>query len=397
MQEIQPYSYTDLYKDNPPPLPPHSKLPLILTAVLLVMALFVFLFGEFAGHVVRRVVTTTPASAPVVTNNVPAKDVPAQFGLAEVPEKTDGLPTTEIAKTVGPSVVGIEIYDAQHIDAIGAGSGIIMNTDGYIITNAHVVENTAALTVLLADGRKADAKVIGADAQTDLAVLQIDLDGLTPAVFGSSDALETGERAIAIGNTAGEFSGSVTQGIISGLHRKIKIRAPSGDVATLDLIQTDAAINPGNSGGALVNRFGQVVGINSSKLINVDYEGIGFAIPINGAKPILESLIANGRVPGRAVLGITVIALSPATGAANDLPIQGLYISEMAPESALLAHDITVGDVILTADGTVLKKTEDLTELLKTKKPGDALVLTIHKRGSGKEISVDVVLIESTN
>mgnify|MGYP003397381863 CR=1 FL=1 len=393
MQE--PYSYENLYQNNEPPTPPHrSKMPLILTAILLCMALFVFLFGEIAGHIVRRVVTTT-ASQPVVTQE--DTSVATQFSLAEVPEKTDGLPTTEIAKTVGPSVVGIEIYDAQNIAAVGAGSGIVMNAAGYIITNAHVVQDAASLRVLLADGQNIDAKLIGADAQTDLAVIQIVADGLTPAIFGDSAALQTGERAIAIGNTAGELSGSVTQGIISGLHRKIALQSSEGDVMTLDLIQTDAAINPGNSGGALVNRFGQVIGINSSKLADVNYEGIGFAIPINDAKPILESLIANGRVPGRAVLGIKVIALSPVTGTKNGLPLQGLYISEIAPNSTLLQHDITVGDVILTADSVVLKTTDDLSEILKAKKPGDSLALTIHKRGSGSEVNLSVILIESTN
>ena len=160
-------------------------------------------------------------------------------------------------------------------------------------------------------------------------MVKITADGLVPASFGDSDILQVGERAVAIGNAAGQLSGTVTQGIISGLNREISMQA-GNSVVTMNLIQTSAAINPGNSGGALVNRFGQVIGINSAKLNSSTFEGIGFAIPSADAQPVVEDLIAYGYVKDRVALGVMVIALSPVTGPANDLPSQGLYISSVS-------------------------------------------------------------------
>ena len=187
---------------------------------------------------------------------------------------------------------------------------------------------------------------------------------------------------------------AVTQGIISGLNREISMQA-GNSVVTMNLIQTSAAINPGNSGGALVNRFGQVIGINSAKLNSSTFEGIGFAIPSADAQPVVEDLIAYGYVKDRVALGVMVIALSPVTGPANDLPSQGLYISSVEDYSDLNNHDITVGDVILTADGVTLETTSDLLDVLETHKPGETVRLEIQKRGSGNVVTVDAVLAES--
>lgn len=319
------------------------------------------------------------------------------FTIEAPPEQQDdGLSTVEIARTVSPSVVCINVYEPGSIAVAGSGSGVILNEEGFIVTNAHVVENTSALTVQLDDGRELSAWVVGADVRTDLAVIKITADGLVPAVFGDSTALEVGERAVAIGNAAGLFSNTVTQGVISGLNREVTLESSSGYI-TMNLIQTSAAINPGNSGGALVNRFGQVIGINSAKMSSSQFEGIGFAIPTADAQPIVADLIDYGYVRDRVALGVMVIALSPATGPANGLPEHGLYISAIEEYSDLNRHDVTVGDVILSADGVTLLDTSDLLDVLETHKPGETVRLEIQKHGSGSVVTVDAELVESRN
>ena len=200
-----------------------------------------------------------------------------------------------------PSIVGITVYTQKSsISPSGWASGIIMSEDGYILTNAHVVSNAAAVSVELDNGESYVADVIGYDTKTDLAVMKIDAEGLTPAEFGNSDELRVGERVVVIGNPGGrELSGSAAQGIVSGVNRSL-----SADSYSTSYIQTDAAINPGNSGGALANAYGQVVGISSARLASYDYENICFAIPINTAKPIVEQIKATGSFT-RAYLGIT--------------------------------------------------------------------------------------------
>ena len=207
------------------------------------------------------------------------------------------LTTAQINEKVAPSVVGIVQYQSNYFEPTGEGSGIILSEDGYIATNAHVIEDADTLEVVLSDGTTYKGTVVGYDSKTDLAVVKIDATGLTPAELGVSSELKVGEKAIAIGNPGGlTYAGSVSEGIISGLNRSLRA---STDGYTMNFIQTDAAINPGNSGGALVNEFGQVVGINSQKISGDGYEGIGFAIPIDEALPILEDLMSYGRVTGR--------------------------------------------------------------------------------------------------
>ena len=364
-----------------------NRAPLVVTLLCVGLAALVVLTGAAIG-VLQRGGALRERPAP--------GEVPS-FSIEPPPEQTeDGLSTVEIARTVSPSVVCINVYEPGSISIAGSGSGIIFNAEGFIVTNAHVVENSSAITVQLDDGREMSAWVVGADARTDLAVVKITADDLTPAVFGDSNALQVGERAVAIGNAAGEFSGTVTQGIISGLNREVTLESGNSYV-TMSLIQTSAAINPGNSGGALVNRFGQVIGINSAKLNSALYEGIGFAIPTADAQPIIADLIDYGYVKDRVALGVMVIALSPATGPANDLPEQGLYISAVEEYSDLNRHDVTVGDVILKADGVTLVTTSDLLDVLETHKPGETVALEIQKHGSGDIITIDVELVESRN
>ena len=216
---------------------------------------------------------------------------------ADEEEYTDGvLSTEEIAAKVRPSVVGIQTYRTEYpMQVYGTGSGIIMSEDGYIVTNAHVVSGaTGGILVILDNNEEYEAEVVGIDEKTDVAVIKIDASNLTAAEFGNSDELVVGERIVAIGNPTGmNLAGSVTQGIVSGLKRLISVtNEETNETIEMEAIQVDAAINPGNSGGALINKYGQVVGINSSKLSSTQIEGIGFAIPISTAKPIVDDLIA---------------------------------------------------------------------------------------------------------
>jgi serine protease Do len=309
------------------------------------------------------------------------------------PENTGRLTTVEIARKVSPSVVGITQYSGYNMfEPSGQGSGIVMDTEGYILTNAHVVQDAVGINVELTDGESYPAQLIGVDTKTDLAVIKIEAEGLVAAEFGNSDELEVGEKVVAIGNPAGSIlAGSVTQGIISGKNRALN---DGGYSSTF--LQVDAAINPGNSGGALVNEYGQVVGINSAKIADINFEGIGFAIPSNEAKPIVDELIQFGYVRGRTKLGITGTEINEALANINELPV-GIYIWTIEATSDLAGKNVAKGDIITHIDGNRIEKFDDLTSILKSKKPGDTLRLTIYRstqRGTGKSFDVTVELME---
>ena len=368
------------YEYVPRPAPKRGRAPLIITLLCLALAAVVLVSAAavllWQGKDPFRIGEQAPAGA--------GEDM------------DDGLPTTQIAQQVGPSVVCINVYMPQSLSVAAYGSGVILNEEGFIVTNAHVVEDSSDLSVILNDGREFSARIIGQDTQSDLAVIKIEAEDLVPATFGNSDTLQVGERTVVIGNAAGRLAGTVTQGIVSGLNRQVPIQMSDGSVITMNLIQTDAAINPGNSGGAVVNRYGQVIGISSAKLSGSDYEGLCFAIPISDAQPVVQNLIAYGYVKDRMTLGVTVIALSSVTGPERGLPAHGLYIAEVLPESDLVNHDVTAGDVILKADGRELTATADLQEILKEKKSGDTIDLQIYKHSNGKTVAITANLLEST-
>ena len=364
---------------------PRWALSVTVTLLCLALAAIVAL-----GGLVWRLAAGVPASQPDAGG-----EKPVTMQLDDLPETADGgLTTAEIAQRVAPSVVSVHIYEQDSLAPSSMGSGVVLTQDGYIITNAHVVEGASGINVLFADGTEMDARIIGVDEKTDLAVIKVAGEGLVPAEFGDSGALAVGERAVAIGNAAGQFDGTVTQGVISGLDREVTVTVGGRDV-TMSLIQTDAAINPGNSGGALVNRFGQVVGINSARMNSAFFEGICFAIPTRTAQPVVENLIAYGYVRDRGVLGVTVIALTGVNGPPNGLPAQGLYISEIAANSDLVRSDMTVGDIILEADGQVMETAADLSAVVQSHKLGETVHLKVQKYGSGSVIEVDAALVES--
>ncbi|CVK20658.1 S1C family serine protease [Sporomusa sphaeroides] len=301
-------------------------------------------------------------------------------------------PIVRAAQTVGPAVVGItnkgiarDFFSNRKVMVEqGSGSGVIFDAQGYIATNYHVVANAQEISVSLADGRTMDGKVIGVDAATDLAVVKVDAQNLPVAILGDSDALMVGEPAIAIGNPLGlEFKGSVTAGVISALNRSLDI----GE-RRFKLIQTDAAINPGNSGGALVNADGVVIGINSAKIALSGVEGIGFAIPINSARPILQSLIDKGRVI-RAYLGVG--ALDPTTAAKYGYELKlekGVYIVKVSLNGPAAKAGIREKDIILKVAGAETNSVAELRAILDTHQVGSSVEVVILRNDKKQTINV---------
>lgn len=306
-------------------------------------------------------------------------------------EEAKEISVPEIVKKVKPSVVGISSKFGEH--SVGTGTGIIISEDGCIVTNAHVVQNNSdgkrirsdKVTVVLSDKSEYPAEIIGADSQTDLAVLKINAGAkkLCAAEFGDSTKLSEGELAVAIGNPLGfELYGSTTCGIISALNRTITI-----DEYTMTLIQTDAAINPGNSGGPLLNSRGQVVGINSSKIISDYAEGLGFAIPISSAKPIIDDLIANGYVTGRPRMGISGEDMGAENARYYDLP-EGVYVRFIEKNSAADKSGIRVGDIIVAAEGKTVRTMAELNEIKNSFGSGDEMTVTVYRDGENHEIKL---------
>lgn len=318
----------------------------------------------------------------------------------------DELTIPEIAEKVGPSVVGVinktEMQAQRFWDPFsgnyyysqdtqqqgemveqGSGSGIIISADGYIVTNQHVIDGASEVDVVLNTGTTYTAEIIGQDEKTDLAVLKItpdDKEKLTAAVLGDSTDVQVGELAVAIGNPMGmEFSGSVTSGIISAVNRTMSI-----DNRTYNLLQTDAAINSGNSGGALINKYGEVIGINSVKLSSSGVEGMGFAIAISEAKPIINDLMNSGYVTGRPYIGIGITETR-----------YGLFISTVEENTGAEKAGLKVDDMILQVDGEDVSTTSEINEIIEKKKPGDKLKLNILRQRSTVEVTVE--LTEKSN
>lgn len=315
---------------------------------------------------------------------------------AETAHKGTELETTEIAKKVGPAVVGITSVVQGQMSIFGGysqsnaeGSGIILSEDGYIATNNHVVENSASVLVTLNTGSEYEAKVIGADEQTDLAVIKIEpKEELTVATLGDSAELEVGERVVAIGNPMGlEFFGSVTQGIVSAVNRTISI-----DNRTMNLIQTDAAINSGNSGGALINAYGEVIGINSVKVSSSGIEGMSFAIPISEASPIISDLLEYGYVKGRPIIGIATRDVNAYMAQTYSWPV-GAQVMSVTSDSAREAG-LQQGDIILSVNGEKISTGEELNKIKDQHKPGDTLTLEVYKYNTGRTETVQVTLTE---
>lgn len=309
-----------------------------------------------------------------------------------------------VAETVKPAIVqitstqqGLGGFNQPVPQQTGVGSGVIYDGQGHILTNNHVVEGAQTLTVALPDGRSYDAKVVGTDPQTDLAVVQIQADNLPVAQMGDSGQIGVGDWVVAIGNALALSGGpTVTAGVVSATGRTVQEPGSSGSQAgpfLYDLIQTDAAINPGNSGGALVNLNGQVVGINTlvagTAEPGVQAQGIGFAISINSARPIADQLVSTGKAV-HPFIGINYAGLTPSMARQFNLPsnTKGIVVAQVVPGSPGAQAGLQQGDVITQVGDQPITDESTLGRYLITRKPGDALTLTIQRGGQSQQITV---------
>jgi len=421
---------TGFATDGGSPKKPKKHTALKITALAMSMALVsagsIGIYSEIAGMRDRNttsVVEQVNKSAEEVSDE--ADLILQNVGLINS-EKTSGkvMETEDIVDKLLPSVVGIESKfkvtgmsnnggfffgfgggNSQPSDytATATGTGVVITEDGYIVTNAHVIYDSEngggkaeSVSVILHDDKKCDAEIIGYDTDCDIAVLKIDEKGLTAAEFGDSDSLRLGESVIAIGNPLGfDLKDTVTGGMISGLDRNITINDKA-----MTLIQTDAAINSGNSGGPLINKYGQVIGINSSKMSSsysmsgASIEGIGFAIPSNAVSSIVDDIMKYGYVTGKPQLGISCQDVTETISEMYDMPV-GVYVIAVSEGSAADKAGLQKGDIITAVDGDEVKSTEELNAKKNKHSAGDEVVLTFVR--DGEEEKVTVTLDEMSN
>ena len=343
-------------------------------------------FGGNANNDSGTSASTSDSAPTLQINSKPESD---SSNSSDNYDTADGMAGEDIYKKVNPSVVSVISTTAE---GTGSGSGVIMSKDGYIITNNHVVDGAQSVSVQLSDGTSLDAKIIGTDEQTDLAVIKVTpTSDLTAAEFGDSDELEPGEYAYAIGSPGGvQFANTITGGRISAINRDLTVND-----RVMTLIQTDASINNGNSGGALINKYGQVVGITSAKLSgnafgSATVEGMGFAIPINTAKDIVDELIQNGYVSGRPSIGITGQNVESADG-----KVSGVQVYSIDSRAKAASEGLQVGDVITAVDGTPTPDMDKVNELKQDKKAGDKLTLSVYRISTGKTLNITITLTDS--
>ena len=395
------YPYRDYYStggDYRPPKQPRNYGCVIAVAAMLLLLV--------SGFVTARRDTAAPAEETVNEETVVSSAASVEIAEAAVPEPvsntgqvlgsghqltiTEGggeeMRLQDIYKKTIPSVVSIIV---QSTSGTSTGTGIIMTADGYIITNYHVAGSSQEITVLLHSEEEYTAQVVGGDETSDLMVLKIEAQGLTPAEFGDSDTVEVGDSVVAIGDPLGiELRGTMTDGIICGLYRDIQVSD-----RTMTLMQHNAALNSGNSGGPLVNMQGQVIGINTMKMTSsyTDVEGLGFAIPISTAKPILDELMEKGYVSGRPAFGFTVEELGARVMLYYALPGR-LYIRSVEPTSDAYQVGIRSGDIITAIEGVKVTTLDDFNTVKNEYVAGESVSLTIYREG--QEMTVQVELMD---
>lgn len=340
--------------------------------------------------------TESPESTPSYTPNLNAP----QFSLSALPQ-SEALTDQQIVKKVRSSIVSVMVYErsfalnGSDLAGLGEGSGIVMTADGYVLTNAHVIDSRSDvyIRIVLLNGEELHAVVVGYDTRTDLAVLKAETNGelLSPAEFGDSDTCEVGDAVLAFGNPGGvAYANSVTKGILSATNRFLSL-----DINSLPLLQTDAAINPGNSGGALVNTYGQVIGINSAKVSASDYEGMGFAIPTAQAKTVVNQLLTYGKIINRVRLGIRFSAVSELDASLYNIQ-PGMQITYLAEDSVFSGTQVQEGDIITAIQGKSVKTVTGFFALLDEYVPGQTVEVTIYRPENdgtpARTFSVNVLL-----
>ena len=365
----------------------HSGGRIVRSAVALVLAAAMGFAGGFVGARVGN------AGNKVVIQQVERTDSSAASGTAVA---SGGMTTSQVSEMVSPSVVVITTeqvvysqwswYGQNQVES-GAGSGVIISSDGYILTCAHVVSGASQITVTIGD-TDYTATVVGEDDTSDVAVLKIDATGLTPATVGDSDSLSVGDSVLAVGNPLGELGGTVTSGIVSALNRSVTIQGTSS-TNTMSLIQMDASVSPGNSGGGLFNMNGELIGLVNAKSSSSDAEGLGFAIPITAAIQVAQDLLENGYVSGRPYMGITYIAVTDAQTAAQfNVNAYGVYVVDVVQGGPADKAGLKVGDRIVSIDGTEIAQKDDLGTLMQQHTAGDTLSITVARDGQMQTVSL---------
>ncbi|TWH56044.1 serine protease Do [Desulfitobacterium sp. LBE] len=341
------------------------------------------LFGFAGGYVSDQIQGASSDTATVSQTEVLYQSVIRTVASGDSSVNA-AMTVSEVAAAVKQTVVEITTETMTtngrmgQLITEGAGSGVIISSDGYIVTNNHVVAGARSIAVRLADGTECTASLVGTDAKSDLAVLKINATGLTPAVLGDSSSLLVGETMVAVGNPLGELGGTVTSGILSALDREITI-----DGESMRLLQTDTAINPGNSGGGLFNLYGELIGIVNAKSSGTDVEGLGFAIPINSAKTVMENIIEYGYVQGRIDTGFTLIDLTSAqTAMMYRVNKTGLYIYESTNSQ------LKSGDKIISIDGTEITNMAGYNAVMKSHKVGDTIKVTVLRNNQNLTVSI---------
>jgi serine protease Do len=268
-------------------------------------------------------------------------------------------------------------YFGQETVATGAGSGVIISEDGYIVTNNHVIEDAQSITVKTVDGTEYEAELVGTDSQTDIAVIKVNAENLTPATIGDSDAIQVGEPVIAIGNPLGSLGGTVTTGIISAVGREITINGEN-----MTLLQTDAAINQGNSGGGLFDANGYLIGIVNAKTMDTGIEGLGFAIPISDVTSVIEDLVAHGKVTTRPVLNVSLQDISDSSyfGRGYNLTA-GVYIVQVVEGGTASDAGLEIGDRIVSFDGQDVSSSSEVKQILREHSIGDQVEMVYERDG----------------
>ena len=361
------------------------------SAVALVLAAAMGFVGGFVG---ARVGNT--GGKVVIQQVAPSSTSSSDSGSASAVNTASGMTTAQVSEMVSPSVVVITTeqvvysqwswYGQSQVES-GAGSGVIISSDGYILTCAHVVSGASNITVSIGD-KDYPATLVGEDTTSDIAVVKVDATGLTPATVGNSDNLKVGESVMAVGNPLGELGGTVTSGIVSALNRSVSIQG-SSSVNTMSLIQMDASVSPGNSGGGLFNMNGELVGIVNAKSSDSDAEGLGFAIPVNDAVKVAQELLENGYVTGRPYLGISYYAVTDAQTAAQlGVNAYGVYIVEVVKGGPADKAGLQAGDRIVSVDGSEVATQSDLGTLMQNHKAGDTIEITVARGGQMQTVNV---------
>lgn len=369
-------------------------------ALTLAVALASFGAGSlYTSHnwIQEQVAANTQAAEKVAatSNNVNNNTSSTKISQTSSTKNGSGLSVAEVANLTADSVVEIttevvanDMFMRQYVTE-GAGSGVVISADGYIATNNHVISGASKITVRLTDGKEYEAKLVGTDSQTDIAVVKIEGAKLQPVTYGDSDQLTVGDTAIAIGNPLGELGGTVTNGIISALDREIEL-----EDQTMRLLQTNAAINPGNSGGGLFNDQGQLIGLVVAKSSGSNVEGLGFAIPVNVVKDVVTSLMDVGYVQGRPVLGVSVVDIQSAQQAyqygVNQL---GVYVMALTEGTKAEASGLKVGDCLVAIEDTQIGSMTDLKKILQEHAVGDKVKVIVSR--NGKLVTLEVELSES--